>query len=53
MNEFIKDIAKSETKSVFKKALVNFAKKNDIECDNQLLIRARRNTLLYLLRELC
>lgn len=41
MNEFIKDIAMSETKSVFKKALANFAKKNEIECtDNQLLIRA-------------
>lgn len=41
MNDFVKDIAKSETKSVFKKALVNFAKKNEVECtSNQLLIRA-------------
>ena len=41
MNDFIKDIALSETKSVFKKALVNFAKKNEVDCTkNQLLIRA-------------
>ncbi len=41
MNNFIKDIALSETKSVFKKALVNFAKKNEVGCpNNQLLIRA-------------
>ena len=41
MNELVKGLAMSETKSVFKKALVNFAKKNEIECTkNQLLIRA-------------
>ena len=45
MNDFIKDIAMSETKSVFKKALVNFAKKNEVTCpENQLLIRAKRVT---------
>mgnify|MGYP003666928528 CR=1 FL=1 len=41
MNNLIKDIALSETKSVFKKALRNFAKKNEVGCsENQLLIRA-------------
>tara|TARA_Y200000002_G_C22657493_1_gene654154 strand:+ start:759 stop:1172 length:414 start_codon:yes stop_codon:yes gene_type:complete len=41
MQDFIKDIAMSETRSVFKKALVNFAKKNEVQCtENQLLIRA-------------
>tara|TARA_Y100001980_G_C14550594_1_gene333230 strand:+ start:2552 stop:2965 length:414 start_codon:yes stop_codon:yes gene_type:complete len=41
MNDLIKDLAMSETKSVFKKALVKFAKKNEIGCkENQLLIRA-------------
>lgn len=41
MNNLIKDIALSETKSVFKKALRNFAKKNEVGCSkNQLLIRA-------------
>ena len=53
MNDFIKDIAMSETKSVFKKALVNFAKKNDVTCpENQLLIRqtkmVRPTTLIVL-----
>ena len=43
MNEIIKNIAMSETKSVFKKALVNFAKKNEIDCkSNQLLIRSNK-----------
>ncbi len=41
MNNLIKDIVKSETKSIFKKALVNFAEKNEVVCsENQLLIRA-------------
>lgn len=48
MNDFIKDIAMSETKSVFKKALVNFAKKNDVTCpENQLLIRANKEGSPY------
>lgn len=43
MNEIVKNIAMSETKSVFKKALVNFAEKNEIDCkSNQLLIRSNK-----------
>lgn len=48
MNQFIKEIALSETKSVFKKALVNFSKKNDVACtENQLLIRANEEGVPY------
>jgi hypothetical protein len=48
MNEFVKGIALSETKSVFKKALVQFAKKNEVTCpENQLLIRANGEGVPY------
>ena len=48
MNEIIKGIALNETKSVFKKALVNFAKKNEVTCpENQLLIRANKEGSPY------
>lgn len=48
MNDIIKDMALSETRSVFKKALVNFAKKNDVTCpENQLLIRANAEGAPY------
>ena len=48
MNEFVKGIALSETKSVFKKALVQFAEKNEVTCpENQLLIRANGEGVPY------
>jgi len=48
MNDIIKDLALSETRSVFKKALVNFAEKNDVTCpENQLLIRANSEGTPY------